>query len=78
MKLHLNNSRVEEIDRVSLLNFFDAFSHLFKYSTIKSNDCKLRSRRNLKSTKVVLFDCVDEFEIMNEKMNFMISDVDNN
>ncbi len=78
MKLHLNNSRVEKIDRVSLLNFFDAFFHLFKYSIIKSNDFKFRSRRNLKLTKIAFLDCVNEFEEMNKKMNFVILNVDNN
>jgi hypothetical protein len=35
MKLHLNNSRAEKFDRISLLNFYDVFSRLLKFFIIK-------------------------------------------
>jgi hypothetical protein len=68
MKIHLNNSRVEKSNRISLFNFYDVFSHFLKFVIIKSRDFKLRSHRK-RISKIESSQIVEKFESIENEMN---------
>jgi hypothetical protein len=68
MKLHLDSSRAEESDRISLLNFYDVFSRLLKFFVIKPRDFKLWPQRK-RITKIESFGIVEKFESIENEMN---------
>ena len=75
MKLHLNNPRAKHSDRTFLLHYYDVFSLILKYFTIKSQHFRLRPKRS-KTIKESHSEIVKKFDILNDEIELNSSKTD--